>query len=153
MALIHQQDLVSAERHLLEATRIAPNEAPYRTALARIYLILKRYPEARKECETALTENNFAVQSEAHLVLGWIELEQRNFLRAAEELKLSLSLDPSQGLCHYYLAKSYEGTGETTLAIESYENFQRQFVPTALQEIDLLQETDKILQLYRRRKK
>ena len=109
-------------------------------------------PRSKKECETALTENNFAVQSEAHLVLGWIGTRTAQLSSRRRGIKALLSLDPSQGLCHYYRQKLRRNRRNNT-GHRVHENFQRQFVPTALQEIDLLQETDKILQLYRRRKK
>lgn len=139
-------DLPKAEEHLLAAARLEPKQMVHRVALAGVYLALKRYAEARKECETALTDPRPVIQSEAHLVLGRIELEQKNFSKAIEELKLSLALNPGFYLSHAYLAEAYEGSQQFDHAIESYKDFLKLFLPSTLQETLLMEEAAKNLE-------
>lgn len=139
-------DPSKAEEHFLEAFTLAPQQPKNRIALARTYLELKRYGEARREAETTLKEQNAKVQAQAQWILGRIEMEQKNFSRAMEEFALALSLDPGIFSSHYFLAIAKQQMGQTKSAEDSYRTFLKLFSPATLNDLKLVEEAETILE-------
>lgn len=144
--LEYLNDPSKAEEHFLKAFGLSPQQPSYRVALSHAYLELKRYGEARREAEATLKDREAKVQSQAHLILGRIEMEQKNFSRAIEEFTLALSLDPGTLSSHYFLAKAKQWMGQTKSAAECYRTFLKLFAPVTLNELKLVEESKMTLE-------
>ncbi len=93
----------------------APNDALANLVLAKAKIAADaKDPEAEALVRHALSID--PKQWEAHFELGVILESKHDFKAAADELRQSIALDPTQAVTHYHLARVYDRLGETELA-------------------------------------
>jgi serine/threonine protein kinase len=99
-----------------------PNFAPARNNLARIYIIQKKYADAK-----ALMPAEFLAkqdkQSRAVLLknLGWLQYQQQQYSEAAKSLKESIRLNPDETAPYCLMAKTIDASSKSsTTASQDY---------------------------------
>jgi DNA-binding winged helix-turn-helix (wHTH) protein/Flp pilus assembly protein TadD len=87
--------------------------------LARLYILRRKDPGAAiRLIDRGLSSNpeEKSVRYTLHKNYGWANLELRNYLRAEQDLRLAIELDPGRGAAHCLLAQVFDAGGKTTEA-------------------------------------
>lgn len=105
---------------LHQAVKIDPREKVYRYNLARIYLILWKYPEAVQAFREVLElDPNSAL---ACFSLGWALAQQGRLAEAAGAFEKALQINPNYPEACFELGAAYEGQGLLDKAAAMYSN-------------------------------
>jgi tetratricopeptide (TPR) repeat protein len=105
---LRRQQAAVAERHLLQAVRIAPGESRGYEMLSGILLQSGRLAEARGLCEELVRK--WPNRAAYRVNLGTLLMQLKEPTAAVEELKRALVLDPKQPMALANLARFYLNT-------------------------------------------
>jgi DNA-binding winged helix-turn-helix (wHTH) protein/Flp pilus assembly protein TadD len=87
--------------------------------LARLYILRRKDPGAAiRLIDRGLSSDpqEKSVRYTLHKNYGWANLELRNDLRAEQDLRLAIELEPGRGAAHCLLAQVFDAGGKTTEA-------------------------------------
>ena len=116
-AYLHLSQADAALECLLEANRIAPNDAPCWYSLALAYHMKNMAVEEELALRKTIEYNPGSLQ--AHNNLGTLLMKSGRLQEAEEHLLKAATLDPRQPLTHYNLALLYTKMGELSKARDS----------------------------------
>ncbi len=88
------KQLPNARRDFREASRREPAEKTWNFDLGTAGAAAEDGPEARRELALAAQARDPAIAGKAHYQLGTLELRDRNYSQAVQELRRSLELEP-----------------------------------------------------------
>lgn len=92
--------------------------------LARLYILRRKdYGAALKLLDRGLTSGpkETSVKYSFRKNYGWANLELGNYLRAEQDLRLAVDLEPNRGAAHCLLAKLLDAQGKTAEAHSEWE--------------------------------
>ena len=119
MANLHRQrrDLDSALAHVDRAIELNPSRGYAHEQRGRLLFGMERYEEARTALETAL---EFEPEKQTTLFyLGLVEVEEENWLAAADWFERAIRVEPRFALGHAFLARSLAESGRLDDAREA----------------------------------
>ena len=130
---------------LLEQARaLDPDYPALDLRLGQLWLETNRLPQARAALQRAA--GTPGLRAAALYYLGQLELLQRDYAAARDHLNEALTLNPAASEVHYPLAQAYRHLGETSLAREHLDRFERR-EPTA--DDPLVSELEQVLRTSR----
>jgi len=115
ITLIHDRDLVGAEREFKRAIRLDPKYARAHDGYAECLLAMGRTEEALAECSLALELEPFNLEINQHL--GGHYLVVRQYDRAIEQLQKTLEMGPNYYRARVLLGIAYGQKGAFAQAI------------------------------------
>jgi TolB-like protein/Tfp pilus assembly protein PilF len=118
MKLIHDRDLVGAEREFKRAIRLNPKYARAHDGYAHCLLAMERTEESLAECKLALKLEPSDLEINQHL--GWYYLFARQYDRAIEQLQKTLEMGPAYYRARVLLGIAYGQKGAFSLAIKEF---------------------------------
>ena len=118
MKLIHDRDLVGAEREFKRAIRLNPKYARAHDGYAHCLLAMERTEESLAECILALELEPSDLEINQHL--GWYYLFARQYDKAIEQLQKTLELGPAYYRARVLIGIAYGQKGAFSLAIEEF---------------------------------
>ncbi len=128
------EDFSGAEELLLKSSALKPADWNLRLNLIQIYRS-KKLPEKIKELLPVMfSDPDPDIPARAQWIKGTLELDQRNFFAALQELKKAVRLDSSFKPQYYDLAKAYQGSEQVPPAVSAYKKFMTA-VPQNLREL------------------
>jgi tetratricopeptide (TPR) repeat protein len=98
-----------------------PDIGQLEIALTRIYLELKKYPEALKSLDAAKTAK--ADPADIHVYQGAYYLEKNDAAKAIEELEKAIAMDSKNAYAHYYAGHAYVRLGHPEKAVQMLKMF------------------------------
>ncbi len=116
--LIHDRDLVGAEREFKRAIRLDPKYARSHDGYAHCLLAMGRTEESLAECSLALDLEPFDVEINQHV--GWYYLFARQYDRAIEQLQKTLEMQPDYYRARVLLGIAYGQKGAYSQAIAEF---------------------------------
>ena len=153
MVYLRQGATAKARAEFTTARQLAPADANASLDIAQTYAVERKWAEAQKEFENALTLNPRLIQAleglanvhvkkgapgeatarvgqfvakypddaQGHLLLGTLQLAQKNYPAAKSEFQRSIQLDPKLLMAHLHLASTQQAQGDIAGAIQAYE--------------------------------
>jgi TolB-like protein/Flp pilus assembly protein TadD len=112
-------DWQTAEKEILHALELCPNDSRLHWHLAGFRAINGRMAEAR--AEVARTREVDPIQSEPFVGEAVINYHLRNYKALIEIGQTFVAHNSNEWLAHYWLGVGYEGSGETPQAILEYQ--------------------------------
>jgi len=117
LALLRQNKLDDAARHLVKADEIGPS-GDTKAALAWLYIEQKDYSKA----ETALGE---ASGEDLEFVRGLLRFYRKEYEAAAADFETDLKNRPGDAYAHYYAGLAYNGMKRPDKMLTHFELFLR----------------------------
>jgi DNA-binding winged helix-turn-helix (wHTH) protein/tetratricopeptide (TPR) repeat protein len=118
ITLIHDRDLVGAEREFKRAIRLNPKYARAHHGYAHCLLAMGRTEESLAACHLAVELEPFDLELNQHL--GWHYLFARQYDRAIEQLEKTLEMGPDFYRARVLLGIAYGQKGAYSQAIAEF---------------------------------
>jgi tetratricopeptide (TPR) repeat protein len=115
LALVEQEKLEDAARHLAKADEIAPS-GETKTALARLYIEQKDYDKAEATLKDASGED-------VEYVRGLLHFHRKDFEAAVTQFENHLKTRPENAYAHYYAGMAYSGIQRPDKMLTHFELF------------------------------
>ena len=133
LSFYESEDHTPAIRHLEQAARLS--DAPtIRASLAEALRQADRLDDALNSAELVVTQHpNYAHGWHTY---GVIELQLRNFRRAADAFQRALELDPEDGLSTHNLGLCYRCMSDLDAALICFEDAERKLSPALAPKIE-----------------
>jgi adenylate cyclase len=132
----------AGEREFLEAIRLNPRSATAHLFYGEFLLDLGRFPEARREFESARQSDPLSVRLKFDIG-GWYWF-QRQFEPAVAEVQKAIAMDPANSLSYHMLGYIFLKMNKPAEAVDAWERantFEGVFTPQENAELRKIYET------------
>jgi tetratricopeptide (TPR) repeat protein len=113
-----------AIEHYEKALEVRPNFSEARTNLANVYLDVGRYDEAIKLYEQVLNDMLYPTPFIAQGNMGWAYFKKGDTVRALENIRAAVTLNPKFCLGYKNLGLIHEQTGNTEEACRQFTRYR-----------------------------
>ncbi len=110
-------DWSGTERALARALELKEDEPTALHAYGEYLIARNRLPEARGHAERALFAEPWSLNINAGL--GWVHYFMRDYDRAVERFRQTLTLDPNYVFVHWFLGQTYLAAGDLGQAVDA----------------------------------